>query len=280
MQHQRFRQCGFTLIELSIVVLLVGLLLSAIMMPIATQYRIRETRRAQQQIEEVRQALIGFAQSRRRLPCPDTNRDGLEDYTPPAPGVIASCDRPVGTTPYIGNLPYATIGLSATDPWGRLFAYRVAPEFINRPAPGVPCVGTGFGDGQLGLCDNGNIVIFARGDDPGMVGVQSKSINRYAATAAAVIVSFGPNGYCGMRTDGTQVPPSTGSCPAGGAATTDEFENSDMDDRTFVSRPYTSGSADCADNMEGSVFCEFDDLVVWISTSLLLSKLIEAGQLP
>jgi len=280
LHHQGFRHGGFTLIELAIVLLVVGLLLSAITVPIATQYRIRETRNARQQIEEVRQALIGFAQSRRRLPCPDTNRAGLEDYTPPAPPADASCDRPVGTTPYIGSLPYATLGLSATDPWGRLFTYRVAPEFINRPAPGVPCVGTGFGDGQLGLCDNGNIVIFARGDDPDTAGIQSKSINRYATTAAAVIVSFGPNGYCGMRPDGTQVPPATGACPTSGAATTDEFENSDTDDRTFVSRPYTTGSANCADNTEGSIFCEFDDLVVWISTSLLLGKLVEAGQLP
>ncbi len=260
-------QRGFTLIELSVVLLVVGLLLGTLLMPIATQYRIRETREAQKQIEEVRQALIGFAQSQGRLPCPDTDRDGLENG--PGPG----CGN------NNGFLPYASIGLPATDPWGRLYAYRVAAEFTNTVSPGVPCVGTGVGDNQLGLCDTGNITIFTRGDDPGTGGIQSKNPNNYADSAAVVIVSFGANGYCGTRPDGTQIAPATGACPTSNVTTTDEFENADTDG-VFVSRTYTGGGPGCSDTTEGSVFCEFDDLVVWIPTSLLLGKLIEAGQLP
>jgi len=257
-------QCGFTLIELSIVLLVVGLLLGTILMPIATQYRIRETREAQKQIEEVRQALIGFAQSQGRLPCSDTDRDGLEN--PPVPA--ATC------TQAIGFLPYTSLGLPATDPWGNLYVYRVAPEFTNVVSPGAPCAAT-----QLDLCDTGNITVFTRGDDPGTGGIQSKFQNNYATSAAAVIVSFGSNGFCGTKPDGTQMEPATGTCPSVGVTTTDEFENSDPD-TNFVSRTFTNGGAGCSDTVEGSIFCEFDDIVVWIPTSLLLGKLIEAGQLP
>jgi len=249
------------------VLLVVGLLLGAILLPIATQYRIRETRNAQQQIEEIRQALIGFAQSQGRLPCPDTDLDGLEN----------------GTGPGCGNnngfLPYATIGLPATDPWGHLFVYRVATEFTNTAATGLSCGGAG--DSQLGLCDNGNITIFTRGDNPATGPIETKNPNNYATNAAAVIVSFGPNGYCGTDPNGVQLAPVTGACPTTDVTTTDEFENSDTDG-TFVSRSYTSGGTGCSDNAgtDTTIFCEFDDLTVWIPTSLLLGKLIEAGQLP
>ena len=264
--HTGMRQRGFTLIELSIVLLVVALLLGTVLTPIATQFRIRETREAQEQIEIVRQALIGFAQSQGRLPCPDTDRDGLENGTGPGCGNTN------------GFLPYATIGLPATDPWGHLYVYRVAAEFTNTVIPGTPCVGTGVGDNLLGLCDNGNITVFTRGDDPLTAAIEGKSQNNYATTAAAVIVSFGPNGFCGTNTDGVQRPPPAGACGVLTAAV-DESENTDANG-TFVSRTYTGGGAGCDDSTEGSLFCEFDDMVVWIPTSLLLGKLIEAGQLP
>ncbi len=263
--HQCPDQRGFTLIELAIVLLVVGLLLGTIMMPLATQFRIRETRAAQEQIEMVRQTLIGFTQSQGRVPCPDTDRDGLENGTAP------SCGNSNGF------LPHATLGLPSTDPWGHLYVYRVATEFTNTAATGVSC--GGGGDSQLGLCDTGSITIFTRGDDSGTAGIQSKFQNNYATNAAVVIVSFGPNGFCGTRPDGTQMAPATGTCPTTGVTTTDEFENSDTDGN-FVSRTYTEGGTGCSDTTEGSIFCEFDDLVVWIPTGLMLGKLVEAGQLP
>ncbi len=264
MPSQSSRQYGFTLIEIAFVLLIVALLLGAILTPLATQYRIRETREAQQQIEVVRQALYGFAQTQGRLPCPDTDRDGLENGTGPGCGNTN------------GFLPYATIGLPATDPWGHLYVYRVATEFTNTAATGAACGGAG--DSQLGLCDTGNITISTRGDDPGTAGIQNKFAVNYATTAAAVLVSFVPNGYCGTNTDGTVTPPPAGTCGTG-VATVDESENADADG-IFVSRTYAAGGAVCDDTDEAVLFCEFDDLVLWIPSSLLLGKLIEAGQLP
>jgi len=267
--HPHQSQRGFTLIELSIVLLVVGLLLGTILMPIATQYRIRETREAQKQIEEVRQALIGFAQSQRRLPCPDTDFDGLEDGAVPDCGYTA------------GYLPYATIGLPPTDPWGRLYAYRVAPLFTYTTVPGATCEATPPPPRtQLDLCAEGDIRVFTRDDN--------KNEIEFATNAAALIVSYGPNGYCGRRLDGTQVAPATGSCPTTALTNdpSDEFENSDLEDSNaaedvdYVSRSYTNGGTNCDDTDSTKIFCEFDDLVVWIPTSLLLGKLIEAGQLP
>ena len=74
---------------------------------------------AQAMLEDIREALIGFAVTNARLPCPDTNGDGQEDrgLGPVAPNRV--CDVP------LGNLPWSDLGVPQFDSWGRLFIYRV-----------------------------------------------------------------------------------------------------------------------------------------------------------
>jgi len=48
----------------------------------------------------------------------------------------------------------------------------------------------------------------------------------------------------------------------------------------FISRFPTKETSVCSDTTSTSAFCEFDDVVTWISSSLLVSRMVSAGRLP
>ena len=67
-----FRCAGFSLVEVAIVLLIVGLLLGGLLMPLSAQIdqqRNSDTKKAE---DEIVQALIGYAVANGRLPCPAT----------------------------------------------------------------------------------------------------------------------------------------------------------------------------------------------------------------
>lgn len=110
---------GFTLIELAIVIVIVGLLLGGLLVPISAQIDIQAYRKTNENLSEIKETLIGFAILNGRLPCPSTEADptsanyGVE-------GV--SCSSPVAE----GYLPWKTLGISETDAWGE--ARRTATD--------------------------------------------------------------------------------------------------------------------------------------------------------
>jgi len=276
--EQRFRgNRGVTLIEMAVVIFIIALLLGTILGPLSVQIRQREMRDAALELRAVRDALISFAQTRGRLPCPDTTRDGQGNGTPPTCAAIT------------GYLPFAELGIRPTDRWGRLYVYRVAPSFTNPTSPGLLC---DTADDFLGTCDVGDIEIKGRGDDPATPLPQReyKSELPLTTTAAAIVLSTGPNGHCGTLPDGIrQAAPDGGACPdpldpsnpLNDVIAPDEMENTDADN-VFVARDPSEerDPASCSDISEGPPLCEYDDLAEWITASFLLGKLIEAGQLP
>lgn len=122
----RPRARGFTLLEMAIVLVIVGFLLSGMLGGMtALQSRQRDDA-TQRQLEEMRNALITFATINRRLPCPaapatseTVTGAGLE-RAPTASGCTGGG---------AGVFPWATLGLQQTDAWGRRFSYRVTPAF-------------------------------------------------------------------------------------------------------------------------------------------------------
>lgn len=70
---------GFTLIEVAVVLFIVTILLGSILIPLATQVEQRQISDTQKTLEEIREALIGFAVVNGYLPCPDTDNDGTEN---------------------------------------------------------------------------------------------------------------------------------------------------------------------------------------------------------
>lgn len=266
----RGRDAGFTLAELAIVLLIVGLLLAGLLTPITTQVEVKRTSDTQKTLEEVKEALLGYAVTNGRLPCPDTTGDGKEDRA-----VANGTDGCLGGN-YEGNLPWDTLGVGQVDAWGNRFHYRVTNEFTrasgDTTASGCGTSGTNVNVCTLELGDSGNITVTTRGDNPATGGVEGKFSLSLAANVPAVIISFGKNGYGALSSTGSLL-------PAPPASHVDETTNS-SNNATKVSRTRTTDQTGCSDTVEGTPFCEFDDLVTWLPTTVLFNRMVAAGKLP
>ena len=192
---------GFTLIELAISLAIVGLLLTMFIVPLGTQYDQRRINDTQKQLELISEAILGFAVTNGRLPCPATPN------TPNTTAGAGTENKPGTTcTLSVGVLPWATLGLPETDAWGRRFTYRITQSMGADPAGGLQASFT--------LATNGDINV--RATSAGVL---------VASNMVAVIVSHGKNGLGGYQPSGAQL--------AGAAA--DELENADGD-AEFVSK--------------------------------------------
>lgn len=115
-------QDGFSLLEAAIVLFVLALLAGSILVPLSAQVEQRYYDDTTRTMNDVRDALLGFAVVNKRLPCPDTDGNGTENITG------AACTAAQGT------LPWATLGIGQTDAWGQAFVYRVTLVFANPSA--------------------------------------------------------------------------------------------------------------------------------------------------
>ncbi|MFW5431179.1 MAG: type II secretion system protein [Methylophilaceae bacterium] len=124
---------GFTLIEIAIVLVIVGLLLSGLILPLTVQRDLRDYEETRRELSEYREALIGYALSNTPpyLPCPDAvGGDGLEEV------------RAGGVCPIdVGEVPWATLGLPESDSWNNTYLYRVTAAFSNSAGLTLTTVG-------------------------------------------------------------------------------------------------------------------------------------------
>jgi hypothetical protein len=202
----------------------------------------------------------------------DFSPDGIEDLPPPA-----SIPLDIPCTLCEGLLPWRTLGLAPVDPWGRIYRYRLSPEFGFPVQTGQPS--TGAIDERFDLLDVGTVRINTRGDNPGVgSGGEQKEDIVLTSDAAAAVMTAGRNGSGGTLPDASAI----AQAPAG----TDERVNSDGSSPAaptphFYSRQLTlPATGACSDTAEGVSFCEFDDLVIWIPRVVLISRMVEAGRLP
>jgi prepilin-type N-terminal cleavage/methylation domain-containing protein len=125
---------GFTLIEMAVVLVIIGLLIGGLLIPFSEQLNQKRLEATQQRLEEIKEALIGFAIIDGRLPCPDTYNDGIEDNP-------AACNTE-------GDLPWATLALDArshsSDAWGTPFRYRIDKRYTTQPFPNPPNTSSGL----------------------------------------------------------------------------------------------------------------------------------------
>lgn len=167
-----FLQSGFSLIELAIVLVVVALLLGGLLVPLTMQIEQQKIRETQKTMEEVKEALMGYAIAKGNLPCPAKSAtDGTEDRTGP------TCTA----SKRVGFIPWTELGVGEHDAWGRRFRYSVDADFSDS--------GTKFT-----LVSAGDIAIKATTSD----------VNNIAAAIPAVVMSHGKNGYLGT-TEGNTV---------------------------------------------------------------------------
>ena len=125
---------GFSLIEMAIVLFIVALLLGGLLPTVGSQIEQQRTIETRKQMVDIQQALIGYAITYGRLPCPasDTS-NGMEDPIP----VTGVC-----TNPYNGFVPATTLGFTtgvdsqgkkgfAVDAWGNRIHYAVTQSNGN-----------------------------------------------------------------------------------------------------------------------------------------------------
>jgi prepilin-type N-terminal cleavage/methylation domain-containing protein len=111
-------QRGFSLIEIAIVLVIVGLLTGGgiSLMGMLTERKARNE--SIDYLKQTRTALIAFAANSGRFPWADTNSDGIEDS-----GAAS------------GTLPYSTLQLSPSDPYKRVLGYALHSNLgTNRTA--------------------------------------------------------------------------------------------------------------------------------------------------
>lgn len=233
------KQLGFTLVEMAVVLVILGFLLAAFLMPLKAQRDIAFQLETQATLENAKKALIGFAQTNGRLPCPATNNgsgtfpDDTGTANPAGSGTCAS---------QFGFLPATTIGVQpvdaqgyAIDAWNNRIRYTITTANSNAftTVNGMDGIGLSALTPDLQVCDS------------------NACTTSLIANAPVVMYSLGP----------------TGSEASGGD---DENENLDNSDLVLVSHISTTAAA-----ANG----EFDHIVTWLSPYVLYNAMIEAGQL-
>ncbi|EDN68444.1 general secretion pathway protein H [Beggiatoa sp. PS] len=111
---------GLSLIEVTIVLVIIGLLLGGLLIPLSAQMDQQKIDLTKKRLEEIKEALLGFAIIYNRLPCVDTNGDGQENKD------TTQCDSNGE-----GYLPWKDLGVGRYDAWGNPFRYQTEEDFNN-----------------------------------------------------------------------------------------------------------------------------------------------------
>ncbi len=165
---------GFTLVEIAVVLVIIGFIFGSILGPLSTQRNNQNIKSTENLLEDIHDALLGFASLNGYLPCPaSTTSNGLEDRTGGA-GSDCSAEH--------GFIPSATLGLNGqfdtnnilTDYWGSPIRYSLdnvdtweyARDIaINTGPPSFDiCTVAGCGVGNI-VADNVTAVITSIGPD-------------------------------------------------------------------------------------------------------------------
>lgn len=255
--HPRKSRPGFTLVEMAIVLLILGLALGMVLNLTGGMRDAQNRQLVRTQLNTLDTALANFVALNKRLPCPADGRvasgaanAGLESPFPPT-GV---CDFPNPNQQRYGVVPWVTLGISendAADPWNGRITYRIDPALAGvapllmdmsdcdpagtaataggtcvprPPAPPPPCVGASCTSPSLFLANKGLDVW------DGVSAWPARQNNRATGTGAAyVIISHGPSGTGAYNRNGIyqpgalipNPPPPGATLPAG----TDEIPN-------------------------------------------------------
>ncbi len=221
---------------------------------------------ARHHLNNIESALYGFAIAYDRLPCPTMPGRGAQSI-PLNP--LSDCADANAINGYIGFVPSAALGISGPvncdglliDPWGRPYRYSVTMADAGL-VPGGDFI-TGGGIHNEGMENVRPNLRICRDIDAGCSSSTSAG-NIITQNAVAVVFSMGE--------------PATNSNA--------ENENAGEDGRTVASQcelaDYELGNDT---NYYSSPIIEvdsrhYDDILIWISPTILFNKLLEARRLP
>jgi prepilin-type N-terminal cleavage/methylation domain-containing protein len=154
------KQAGFSLVEISIVMVVMGLLMGAVLNGGSAFIQNSRISKTKKDLDTISQSITGFVVANGRFPCPDTNDDGEEN-----------CDG----SEY-GQLPYVDLGAEKFDFWNSPYMYAADTDYSNDPP------------GALGACD----LTFNATSDEGDITLKEENVDRTGIAAA--VYSLGPDG--------------------------------------------------------------------------------------
>jgi prepilin-type N-terminal cleavage/methylation domain-containing protein len=230
---------GFTLIELAIVMFIVSLLIGGMLLPLSAQQEVRSRQETEKVLADIRDALIGFAITNGRLPRPATSAtDGAEAVVCPND---AACS---------GFVPWAALGTSKLDGWGKLIRYSVTPALAN-----ATITLSTVANRTVQTRDSAGVVAYLAG------GASCATPNQ---CVPAVIFSQGKSRW-GTTDAGLAL-------NDGGSATNIDEDANNTGPTNYFSRSPSENTA-----VAGG---EFDDITTWVSGNTLFNRMVAAGKLP
>ena len=240
-----------------VVLVILTVMLSGLALPLAAQLQMRRQEEARRQLDEAKEALLGFAAVHARLPCPaSAATNGMESFAPGGDATNGNCSNF-----YDGFLPGAALGLAPLiggfvhDPWmstGSRVRYAVFGGGADVNGVVNPLTrANGMQSATLaGLAAAPHFIVICSSGARASASGCGPAANQLTFRAALVLLSLGPNGG---------VEPVAGS---------DEARNL-AGNPVFIHRDASSAA--------GS---EFDDLVHWVPVHLVVNRLLVAGRLP
>ncbi|KQX02069.1 hypothetical protein ASC94_00300 [Massilia sp. Root418] len=194
------KQHGFSLVEIAIVLVIVGLMVGGLLTPLSMQLEQRKAADTQRALDDAREALVGFAVRYGYLPCPAISAsDGQEDRS----GSRCTDERREG------YLPWATLGLARLDAWNHLYRYSVTPAFADSA-------------NRFKLVTARDITVYTRD------GLGNLAAATAAADIPAVVLSHGKNGYGATSDAGLRL--------ANGSRSNEDEQNNIGADINFMAR--------------------------------------------
>jgi prepilin-type N-terminal cleavage/methylation domain-containing protein len=251
-------QAGFSLVELAIVILIMGLIIGGLAMPLSVQLengRIKETRDL---LVDAESAVQGYALANGHLPCP---------ATPGSNGLSAVSGG--GCSVQHGFFPAATLGISGArnddnlllDSWANPLRYSVSASDIDGDgnwdftAPGE------MRDVTMPLLSP-DLVICATATGASAVACADPSVT---LTAGAPLVLFSMGKDWGAFS-GQDQQENVGANLGGGP--------------TGVTYPVPADRVSVHRRRSDEPGNGFDDLVHWSASATLFQRLVAGGQLP
>lgn len=249
-------RAGFSLIELAIVLVAMGLLTTSLLGPLAAQSEARKLAETKRTLNEARDALLGFAAAFGRLPCPAG--DGARGIEAGGGAQACTCG---GSGAASGYVPAITLSLAPSDDqgylldaWGGRLRYAVSRGPASAPnaftdSDGLRAYWRNHDQpppASLQVCNSASGISRAGADDADCAASS-------ALTRSAVAVIYSTGGH---------------SLP--GAKDADAAANRDGD-RVFVAHEARSAAG---------VGGTFNDQTIWLAPGILYNRLIAAARLP
>ena len=270
-------QRGFTLAELAISMIIIALLIGGLLGPIGRQVDQSRVNTTQRQLDDIKESLLGYAVVHRRLPCPDLDGDGVENRV--ASGV---CGTAAGTIVLLGTLPWATLNVPEADAWNTRFGYSVSNEFSVAASPSPPS-GVLWGL-SFPAATSGIIVINQRNANKSTTFLARGAAVTDPPGAAAIIWSFGKNAYGGTQAGGVAraLAPLVNVDEIANATANPNIpaNNAGTAGFPFIVRTPTDAATPCSDTAGTNQMCEFDDILLWLSSHTVISRMVVAGRMP